>query len=127
MKLISKLVHAEAYDRLYTLCFLIEDATSRERGQINMITETRAFIRKHAKRLIKFAIVGFFGVIVNGIVYTMLVNIDFLNFPIYFKHITLAWGAGILAAFVFNYFVNTFWTYKDAMRSLDETQSNPKS
>jgi putative flippase GtrA len=91
------------------------------------MSEMRAFARKHAKRLIKFATVGFFGVIVNAIIYTMLINVDFLNFPIFYENITLSWGIGIIAAFIFNYFVNTFWTYRDAMKSLDDAPSNSKS
>jgi len=87
------------------------------------------FVRRHAKRGLKFAIVGAFGVIINGLVFSTLSDFDIFNispfglgsYIHYFENITWAWGIGILAAFVFDYFINTFWTYRDAMKKLEKS------
>ncbi len=72
--------------------------------------------KKTIKQGIGFALIGTLGVIINGIVYSALSQIDtFRGVPLdwwIFKEITWAWGIGILVAFVWNFLMNKWLVFK---------------
>lgn len=72
--------------------------------------------RKLAGQAVGFAIVGFFGTLVNGLVYSLLNMIPtFQIAPIswgFLNSISWAWGIGILAGFVFNFIFDKLLVFK---------------
>ena len=72
--------------------------------------------KKTIKQGIGFAFIGTLGVIINGIVYSALSQIDtFRGIPLnwwIFREITWAWGIGILVAFVWNFLMNKWLVFK---------------
>jgi putative flippase GtrA len=74
-------------------------------------SKIRDFVRFHIKRGLKFAIVGSIGAVINLLVLFLLTE--------YAKTWYIASEIlAIFVAFIFNYFVNTYWTYLDAMKAL---------
>lgn len=79
-----------------------------------------AFLKKLQKKTWKqvfgFAVVGFFGTVLNGIVYAVLSLFPaFRRVPLswwIFEQITWAWGCGILAGFVFNFILDKWVVFK---------------
>ena len=64
-------------------------------------------------RLIKFLIVGAFGVVVNYIIYfptREIIVFDFV-FMVFSFHIDFMWLAGICVSAVSNYILNELWTF----------------
>jgi len=74
-----------------------------------------AFVHKHLKRGFKYACVGTTGFFVDaGVLYylTQYVHVWYIFSEVF----------ATLVAFISNYFLNTYWTYRDAMKRLDNTQ-----
>lgn len=69
--------------------------------------------KKHSKRLFKYALVGVSGTLINLSVLYLLTE---------FAHMWYLTSEIIatLIAFVTNYTANTLWTYRDAMKKLEE-------
>jgi putative flippase GtrA len=68
-------------------------------------------VRKHSRRLVKYAIVGTSGFFIDaGVLYTLT----------QYGHMwyILSEAFATLLAFVTNYAGNTLWTYRDAMKAL---------
>jgi putative flippase GtrA len=74
-----------------------------------------AFIRKHLKRGFKYACVGTSGFLIDAAVLYSLTQ---------YVHIwyVLSELFATLITFATNYFFNTYWTYRDAMKKLENTQ-----
>lgn len=80
----------------------------------------KAFIRKHLKRGFKYACVGTTGFFLDvGILYSLVqfVHIWYITSEI----------VATLITFVTNYLFNTYWTYRDAMKKLEENKKNETS
>jgi len=73
-------------------------------------------VKQTIRQWIKFAIVGFVGVIVNGIVFAIFSQFNWgqtvlFDIPV-LDTINLAWGIGILVAMVNNFILNKVWVFK---------------
>lgn len=73
------------------------------------------FTKFHFKRAVKFASVGTVGAIINLSVLFILTE----QFHLWYM---LSEIIAILVALIFNYFVNTYWTYRDAMKALNKNK-----
>lgn len=82
------------------------------------MTELRrltAFVRDHLKRGFKYACVGTSGFLIDVLLLYCLTQ---------YAHIwyILSEVIATLVTFVTNYFFNTFWTYRDAMKKLESSR-----
>ena len=68
-------------------------------------------IRKHLRRLLKYAIVGTSGFLIDAAILYMLTQYGHMWYIVSEAFATLV-------AFVTNYIGNTVWTYRDAMKKL---------
>jgi len=75
----------------------------------------KKIIKKHFKRLFKYALVGTTGTLINLSVLYLLT--EFFNIWYIFSAIIAT-----LVAFITNYIANTLWTYRDAMKKLEESR-----
>ena len=90
---------------------------AKEKGEEEMkleshyVTTITAFIHKHLKRGLKYSCVGTSGFLMDvGILYalTQYGHIWYITSEV----------LATLVTFVTNYFFNTYWTYRDAMKKL---------
>jgi putative flippase GtrA len=77
-------------------------------------------IKKHSKRITKYAIVGASGFFIDA---------GFLYLLTQYGHIWYIFSEAIatLIAFLTNYTGNTLWTYRDAMKKLESSRVKIRS
>ena len=89
-------------------------------SHIQIFSSLKKFIRKHLKRGIKYACVGTSGFLLDAAILYSLTQYGHLWYV--FSEL---WAT--LVTFATNYLLNTYWTYRDAMKKLEEKSSRDES
>jgi putative flippase GtrA len=102
---------------MITLEKILKSMEAKRKGDKEMKLD--AFIHKHLRRGLKYACVGTSGFLMDvGILYvlTQYGHIWYITSEV----------LATLITFVTNYFFNTYWTYRDAMKKLDAKNTTAK-
>jgi uncharacterized protein YacL len=113
---IRKQKQTEHYYRVECTHFAVVSIRWKPKGD-SVLSKIRDFVRFHMKRGFKFAVVGSLGAIINLFVLFLLTEYGKMWY-------ILSEILAIFVAFVFNYFINTYWTYLDAMKALQKVEGN---
>ena len=82
---------------------------------LRIFSGSMAFIRKHSKRGFKYACVGTSGFLIDAAVLyylTQFIHIWYVASELF----------ATLVTFASNYLLNTYWTYRDAMKKLQQNE-----
>ena len=90
------------------------------KAENSYVTTITSFIHRHLRRGLKYALVGTSGFLMDvGILYAL----TKYGHIWYITSVVLA----TLVTFVTNYFFNTYWTYRDAMKKLYAKNANAQN